>query len=216
MADSTRERLVERILAAVQGARQALVGWLVEQREANLRTLEAGLRERGQAVLCQLLERVLVTSPAALSRAARPCPHCQQPLVDLGPRPKTIHRTLGEMVLPRACGDCPACQRTNGPVDRQLGIDQSGRSPQLVETLALLGTELPLGPAAVRLAPLCGVTARASPRQQVTEGVGRAGRGRAGRGHRGAAAGRAALLRAGGGAGWRHGGGAGRLSRGTR
>ena len=173
MEDSTRARLVEQVLGTVQEQLRALVGWLLEQCAADLRLLEDGLRERGQALLCQLLERVLQLSPAARSRATRLCPHCQQPLVDLGLRPKTLHLTLGDVVLRRACGACPACHRTDVALDRQLGIDQSGRSPRLVETLALLGTELPFVPAATRLAQLCGIPCSASQLQQVTEAVGR-------------------------------------------
>lgn len=172
MEDSTREWLVERTLAAIQTEVRAVVAWLVEQRGSDLRQLEAGLLGRGQQLLCRLLETVLASSPAAVSRAARPCPHCQQSLLDLGHRPKTVHLTLGDLTLQRACAYCPACHRTDAALDHQLGIDQSGRSPRLVETLALLGTELPFVPAAARLAQLCGIGCSASQLQQVTEGVG--------------------------------------------
>lgn len=173
MEDSTRARLVEQVLATVQEQLRALIGWLLEQQGADLRLLEDGLREQGQMLLCQLLERVLQLSPTALARAERSCPQCQQPLRDLGLRPKTLHLTLGDVVLRRACGACPACHRTHAALDRQLGVDQSGRSPRLVEALALLGSELPFVPAAARLAQLCGVAVSASQLQQVTEAVGR-------------------------------------------
>lgn len=173
MEDSTRVRRVEQVVAGAQAELRALVEDLVRQQDGDLRELEAELRRRGQALLTALLGRVLAGSPAAVSRAARPCPACQAPLVDLGARPKTLHLLVGDVVVARVCGYCPRCRRTQAALDAQLGIDQSGRSPQLVEALALLGTELPFGPAAERLGRLCGVDVSASQVQQVTEGVGR-------------------------------------------
>lgn len=173
MEDSTAERLIERTLTAVQEDVHALVCWLVAQRATDLRTLEDGLLERGHRLLSRMLEEVLATGPNAVSRETLPCPTCQQPLLDLGSRRKRVHLTVGDLVLTRACRYCPRCQQTHAALDAQLGIDQSGRSPRLVETLALLGTELPFVPAATRLARLCGLAVSASQLQQVTEGVGR-------------------------------------------
>ncbi|HET7036953.1 MAG TPA: ISKra4 family transposase [Thermomicrobiaceae bacterium] len=173
MEDSTAQRLIERTLAGMQEELRAVVCWLVEQREADLRTLEGGMLERGQRLVTRTLEAVLATSPTAVSRETLPCPTCQQPLVDLGPRPKTVHLTCGDLVLRRACRYCPHCQQVQAALDAQLGIDQSGRSPRLVEVLALLGTELPFAPAATRLARLCGLLVSPSQVQHVTEGVGR-------------------------------------------
>jgi hypothetical protein len=173
MEDSTRARMVEQIVAAMAEELRAVVSWLIDQQAADLRQVEAGVIERGHQLLCRLVEAVLAASPAAVSRAERVCAHCQQPLSDLGQRPKTLHLTLGDVTLRRVCGYCAACQRTEAPLDGQLGIDQSGRSPRLVETLALLGTELSFVPAADRLAQLCGIAVSASQLQQVTEAAGR-------------------------------------------
>jgi len=173
MEDNTERRVVEQTLLAVREELEELVGWLVRARTADLRQVEAGLVERGHHFLSRLAETVLATSPAAVSRAERVCSRCQQPLIDLGLRPKTLHLTLGDVALRRVCGYCPTCHQTEAALDGQLGIDQSGRSPRLVETLALLGTELPFVPAAARLAQLCGVAVSASQLEQVTEAVGR-------------------------------------------
>jgi len=173
MEDSTQARLVERTVAALADEWRELVGWVVGAHEADLRTLEAGVVERGHQVLCRLVEVVLAERRAAVSRAEQACPVCQQPLRDLGRRPKTIHLILGDVVVQRVCRWCPHCQRTVAALDTQLGIDQSGRSPRLVEAVALLGTELPFAPAAERLAQLCGIAVGASQLQRVTEGIGR-------------------------------------------
>lgn len=171
MEDNTAA--VEATLAAMQEEWRALVTWTVAQRGADLRTLEAGLRDRGQGLLRGLVGTVLTTAPAATTPVATSCPRCQHAGWCLGLRGKTVHLTLGDVPLVRQCGYCPACQQTWAPLDQQLGIDQSGRSPQLVEALALLGTELPFAPAAERLAQLCGVQVGASQVQVVTEGAGR-------------------------------------------
>ena len=63
---------------------------------------------------------------------------------------------------------------TEAPLDRQLGIDRSGRSPRLVELMALLGAELPFAQAAARLTKLCpAVEVGESQLGEVTEAAGR-------------------------------------------
>jgi hypothetical protein len=170
MEDSTAA--VATAVPAMQAEWHQVVRWVVEQREADLRTLEAGLLAHGQALLQGLLETVLAAAPTATAPVTAPCPQCQQSGWRLGPRDKTLHLTLGDVTVARQCGYCPRCQQTWAPLDGQLGVDQSGRSPRLVEALALLGTELPFAPAAERLAQLCGVQAGASQVAAVTEGVG--------------------------------------------
>lgn len=172
MEDSTAAA-VETALAAVQEEWRELAAWVVGQRAADLRTLEAGLLERGHRVLRGLLGAALAEAPTATQPVAAACPACQGPGWRLGQRAKTVHLTLGDVPLARACGYCPTCRQTWAPLDRQLGIDQSGRSPRLVEALALLGTELTFAPAAERLAWLCGVRVGASQVAAVTEGAGR-------------------------------------------
>ncbi|MGN6757670.1 MAG: ISKra4 family transposase [Thermomicrobiales bacterium] len=172
MEDSTAA-VVEAVLTTVLGECRDLATWLVDQREADLRTVEAGLLERGHALLGGLLGAVLAGAPATTAPVPPTCPACHAPAQRLGMRDKVIHLTLGDVPLARACGYCPACHQTWAPLDQQLGIDQSGRSPQLVEALALLGTELPFAPAAERLAQLCGVQVGPSQVAAVTEGAGR-------------------------------------------
>jgi hypothetical protein len=129
--------------------------------------------DRGHQVLRRLLGAVRADAPAATVPAQPRCPACHAPGQRLDGRAKPLHLTLGDVPRVRQCGDCPACPQTWAPLDRQVGVAQSGRSPRLVETIALLGTELPFAPAADRLAHVCGVRVGASQVQGVTEAVGR-------------------------------------------
>lgn len=63
MEDTTQ--LIEDVLAHIAGQCRQLAVWLVEQREADLRTLEAGVLEHGHTLLRGLLGAVLATAPAA-------------------------------------------------------------------------------------------------------------------------------------------------------
>jgi len=161
-------------IGAVAEEWRALVAWALAHRAADLATLEAGLLVRGHAVLRGWLAAALAAAPAAGLPPGPVCPACDRPAQRLGVRPKTLHLTLGDATVTRACGYCPACRATWAPLDAQLGVDQSGRSPRLVEVLALLGTELPFAAAADRHAHLCGVRVGASQVQAVTEATGRA------------------------------------------
>ena len=57
-------------------------------------------------------------------------------------------------------------------MDSQLGIDQSGRCPGLVETIALLSSELPFKPASEGLGQLCVVKVSAGQIEEESEGIG--------------------------------------------
>lgn len=171
--DNTINGLAEQLIEAVAEDLKEVARWLVQHREGELRTLEDGLREKGHQLLCRLLEETLVQEEAVRSQEGHPrCGQCGQETSGLGQRPKRVHLVLGEVALPRCCYYCAQCHTTWAPLDQQLGIDQSGRSPRLVEAIALLGAELPFSPAAERLVQLCGVEVGPSQIEEVTEGIG--------------------------------------------
>lgn len=172
--DSTTEEMVERVVAGALGELRGLAGWLVENRDGELGRLEEGLIERGNALLCGLLGAALATAPAAEGWRERKCGGCGGRMRSLGGRAKWLHLSLGHIELERACYHCGACGRMAAPLDAQLGIDQSGRSPRLVELMALLGAELPFAQASSRLAKLCpAVEVGTSQIQEVAEAAGR-------------------------------------------
>jgi len=148
-----------------------LVEWMVGARDSNLKTIEDGLKERGNNLLLKVLKEGLKESAAPEGEEV--CIRCREGAKRLGKRPKGVHLTLGEVKIERACYWCRGCSKTWAPLDRQLGIDRSGRSPRLVEAMTLLGCELPFRPAAERLAQLCGVVAGSSQVEVVSEGTGR-------------------------------------------
>jgi hypothetical protein len=170
--DNTQADQVERVVQAVAGEVRALAEWLVEHRTADLREQEQGLVERGHRLLTRLLGEVLAERERETSRGGAWCPQCGEVGVWLRGRRKTLHLLVGDVPLVRDCGYCGRCQATWAPLDTQLGVDQSGRSPRLVEALALVGAELAFSPAAERLGQLCGVWLSASQAETVTEAVG--------------------------------------------
>ena len=174
MQDSMIEAAVEKAKAAVAGEMEGLARWLVEHREADLRELEEGLIEKGHTLLMGLLGAVLRDAPAAQSWREHSCAECKGRMRGLGEREKWLHTSVGHHRLQRACYYCGRCKRTEAPLDHQLGIDQSGRSPRLVEAMAILGAELAFPQARERLSKLClGVEVGVSQLEELTEAVGR-------------------------------------------
>jgi hypothetical protein len=157
----------------VLGAGRELVAGLVEQRAAALRTVAAGVLERGQARLRGRLGAGLAGAAAATTPVPTACPAGHVPAQRLGLRDPGIPLTRGEVAVVRQCGACPACHQTWAPLARQWGGAPRGRSPRLVEARAGLGAELPFAPAADRLAGRCGVRGGARQVAAVTAGRGR-------------------------------------------
>ena len=140
--DITVDELAEQVATVVAEDLKELARWLVRHRQDELRTLEDGLRDKGHQLLCRLLEETLVQKEKVRRRENHPhCAQCGKETSGLGQRPKRVHLLLGELVLPRCCYYCANCHSTWAPLDQQLGIDQSGRSPRLVEAIALLGAQ---------------------------------------------------------------------------
>jgi hypothetical protein len=170
--DSTAA-LVETVLAAITEEARALAEWLVEHRTADLREVEGGLTRQGHRLLTGMLGVVLAARAAEVPRDGVGCRQCQGAVAWQAGRAKTLHLLLGDVPLARDYASCAACRSGWAPLDEQLGIDGSGRSPRLTEALALLGTELQFRPAVERLGQLCEVWLGASQAEAVTEAVGR-------------------------------------------
>jgi len=170
--DTTMERLVEELKESVKDEFDHLLRWMLEERGSDLKALEDGLRERGNELLLKVLKGVLSSRDVRGWKGSERCVECGERTTYLGQRPKRVHLALGEVEVQRRCYWCKSCSKSWAPLDRQLGIDQSGRSPRLVEALAILGSELPFKPAAERLAQLCGVEVCPSQIEEVSEGIG--------------------------------------------
>jgi hypothetical protein len=138
-----------------------------------LGTIEDVVKERGSQLLVKVFQGVVRNSSARKVEGDVRCGKCADKAVYLGQRPKRVHLRFGEVEIERGCYRCKRCSSTWAPLDEQMGIDQSGRSPRLVEAVTLLGSELPFVPAAERLAQLCGVELGPSQVEVVSEGIGR-------------------------------------------
>lgn len=133
---------MQRVMEVATQELQELVRWAVSRREASLAELEQGVLECGHQLLVGLLGQAVESSPQAEAWPERECEACGRRMRALGRIPKRLHTSLGHYQLQRGCYHCKQCHHTSAPLDEQLGIDQSGRSPRLVELMALLGTEL--------------------------------------------------------------------------
>ena len=174
MGQDSNAGLVEQVLAALSEEVRGLATWLVEHRAGDLREVEGELTRRGHRLLVGLLGTVLGARAGEGVRQGVRCRSCAGEVAWQGGRPKALHLPVGDVPLARDYARCAACRAGWAPLDEQLGVDQSGRSPRLVEALALPGTELPFRPAAERLGRLRGLWAGASQIEAVTEGAGRA------------------------------------------
>ena len=114
----------------------------------------------------------LVEQELAAVRQGVRCRSCAGEATWQRDRPTALHLLPGDVPLARDYASCAACRAGWAPLDEQLGVDRSGRSPRLVEALALLGTELPFRPAAERPGQLRGMWAGASQVEAVTERIG--------------------------------------------
>jgi hypothetical protein len=170
--ESRSEELTERVLAAVSEQVRELAAWLVDQREANLRDLEGGLTRQGHRVLTRMLEVVWAARASDGRRTGAWCREWGGAATWYPARSKTVHLLLGDVQVARDYAYCATCRQGWAPLDAALGIDQRGRSPRLVETVALLGTEVSFGAAAQRLEQICEVWLSPSQVETVTEGIG--------------------------------------------
>ena len=170
---TTTRAQVEEILESIRDELEQLVSGLLEERASNLGMIEDVMKERGSQLLLKVFQGVVRNSGARKLEGEVGCGKCGDTAVSLGQRAKRVHLTFGEVEIERGCYWCKGCSATWAPLDGQLGIDQSGRSPRLVEAMALLGCELPFVPAAERLAQLCGVVVGSSQVEAVSEGIGR-------------------------------------------
>ncbi|MDQ3328037.1 MAG: hypothetical protein M3506_05905, partial [Chloroflexota bacterium] len=73
---------------------RGLAGWLVDNRDGDLGLLEAGLIERGHALLAGLLGAALATAPAGEGGQERDCPGCRVRMRGLGRREKWLHLSV--------------------------------------------------------------------------------------------------------------------------
>jgi hypothetical protein len=71
------------------------------------------------------------------------CDGCRHTMKPLGRRARDIDTICGTVALRRLKYYCESCERTEAPLDRRLGIDQTGTTPGLMRLLCRTALELP-------------------------------------------------------------------------
>lgn len=114
----------------------------------QLQDLDSGAEEElyrrvGQQVVCQqLAERW----QAADQQTTCSCSQCQQKMKSLGRRPKRVGTICGAVLLQRQVFYCPSCQRTEVPLDQQLGLGIGGVTAGLQRLICRTSLELAYQP----------------------------------------------------------------------
>ncbi len=127
----------------------------------------------GQAVLGQVVERVLAGRAAREGVERRPCPHCNGPMrrVDLA-RARHIQGVVGDYTIRRAYDLCDKCRRGQAPFDVRIGIGPGTLSPTLLRTVCRLGIDTSFEEAMDAARETLGVTVADETARRDTEGIG--------------------------------------------
>jgi hypothetical protein len=70
------------------------------------------------------------------------CTGCRQTMKPIGGRKKDVHTICGTVVVKRRKYYCAKCERTIAPLDRRLGIDETGITPGMMRLLCRTALEL--------------------------------------------------------------------------
>lgn len=70
------------------------------------------------------------------------CRGCRQRMKGLGQRSRQLRTLCGEVTIERRVYYCSSCQQTEAPLDRQLGLQQSGLTAGLARVVCRTALEL--------------------------------------------------------------------------
>ena len=70
------------------------------------------------------------------------CTGCRQTMKPIGARKKDVHTICGTVAIKRRKYYCGKCERTIAPLDRRLGIDETGITPGMMRMLCRTALEL--------------------------------------------------------------------------
>lgn len=128
------------------------------------------MREIGATMLEDLLK------PVGTGRPETPvlCRRCGGTMSSSGIRTKQVRTLLGTIQFERSLFCCPRCGATCYPGDRELGIENTSRSPGVQRQVARLGAKEPFGEVARDMRELAGVRIARKDAERVSEKTGEA------------------------------------------
>jgi RNase P subunit RPR2 len=137
--------------------------WRQQHPTATLREIEEAMDERLNKLRARMLEDLVKMSPQADWRASpkeeRPvCERCGKPLVSRGKQRRQLQTSGGQQgESERSDGTCPDGGQGLFPLDKELGLTSSDRTPRAQEGLVRLASWRPFARAAQVLESLVGV-----------------------------------------------------------
>jgi hypothetical protein len=135
--------------------------------EAVEMALRAGLHQAGAAALSTLLHY----DPPAANQRTRPCP-CGHPAPYVALRSKTVLTAVGAVELRRPYFRCAHCGAGQFPVDADLDVEQTRKSPGVRRMLALVGHAAPFAHGPQQLKRLAGLEVTAKEVERTAEALG--------------------------------------------
>jgi hypothetical protein len=129
--------------------------------------LRATLHQVGSAALQQLLQG----DEPALDQRTRPCP-CGHQAQYLELRTKTLLTVVGRVELRRPYYLCPQCGEGQFPVDVELDVSQTMKSPGVRRMLAMVGQESAFGRGQQQMKLLAGLEVTAKEVERTAEAIG--------------------------------------------
>lgn len=129
--------------------------------------LRTALHQVGSVALQQLLQ----FDPPVPEQRTRPCPCSgQAQYVEL--RSKTVLTVVGPVAISRPYYLCPQCSQGQFPVDVELDVSQTMKSPGVRRMLALVGQELAFARGRQQMKVLAGLAVTAKEVERTAEAVG--------------------------------------------
>lgn len=129
--------------------------------------LRAALHQVGSVALEQLLQ----FDEPTLAHRARPC-SCGHPASYVELRSKTVLTVVGKVELSRPYYLCPQCGNGQFPVDIELDVSQTMKSPGVRRMLAMVGQESAFARGQQQMRLLAGLEITAKEVERTTEAIG--------------------------------------------
>lgn len=129
--------------------------------------LRTALHQVGSVALQQLLQ----FDPPAPEQCTRPCP-CSAQAHYLELRSKTVLTVVGPVAISRPYYWCPQCGQGQFPVDVELDVSQTMKSPGVRRMLALVGQESAFARGQQQMKVLAGLEVTAKEVERTAEAIG--------------------------------------------
>jgi hypothetical protein len=169
MSRADRDQLIEELLARYRRVLEQRLPTGPQTLDQIEETVEEISRDLEREVERRILDR---NQPPRQNREA--CPRCHAPARFRCTYFRQVLTRHADQEIPRPYYHCDLCQYGFSPADQQLGLDDTGLSPQVRAWTARLAAHLVFTEASDTLRDLCGLSISASTVERVAVRVGQA------------------------------------------